>query len=135
MAGSRGDGDRAAAGAAQARALALLGAGASFPLALQTLAADCLAGRAPEERTWARLAGAPGIPADLHTANALAWLAGALARGACPALDRARLAAILQGLDAEPGSGRAARLRDAHLLRLDELLGPESIRGRDPDAN
>jgi hypothetical protein len=104
------------------RAQALLGPDARLAVALQELAAACVLERPPPDITWQRVAGAGRVGADLHTANALAWLGGAITSGECDVLDRQRLASILARLDVAPARGRAGRLRDSHLDKLRRAL-------------
>jgi hypothetical protein len=104
------------------RAQALLGPDARLAVALQELAAACVLERPPLDITWQRVAGAGRVGADLHTANALAWLGGAITSGECDVLDRQRLASILARLDVAPARGRAGRLRDSHLDKLRRAL-------------
>lgn len=104
------------------RAQALLGPDARLAIALQELAAACVLDRPPSEITWQRVAEAGRIGADLHTANALAWLSGAITSGECGVLDRQRLATILARLDVAPARGSRGRLRDSQLDALRRAL-------------
>ncbi len=103
-------------------AQALLGPEARFAIALQELAAACVLHRPPPEIRWQRVAEARRIGADLHTANALVWLGGAITSGECDVLDRQRLATILARLDVTPARGSRGRLRDSHLDALRHAL-------------
>ena len=89
-------------------------------VALQEIAAHCLANRQIPTALWQQLRDAPSLGSDLLTLNALAWTAGAVRAGTCSAGNRARLQRIVAVIPRTSTAWNSSRqrLRDQHIGHL-----------------
>ena len=118
-------GDEASARVALDAASALLPASASFGIALNALARYCVDGSPAPPWVRQRLEHATLVGSDFYTINAMGWLSGALATGACTNADVQHLWRSLSRLAARapPATSRErSEARDTQLGRLMEAL-------------
>lgn len=89
-------------------------------IALQEIAAHCVANRQVSTALWQQLRDAPSLGPDLLTINALAWTAGAVHTGICSASDRARLQQLVAEIPRTSTAWNPSRqrLRDQHIRYL-----------------
>ena len=97
-----------------------MGPAAQAAIALQGIAAHCMTKRPVPESLWRQLHSAPSLGSDLHTINALAWMAGAFDSDTCAVDVRNKLQKLLAAVPPADASWNPAtqRLRDLHLQRL-----------------
>lgn len=102
------------------QAALLMRPSAHAAIALQAIAAHCVARREVPQSLWQQLRAAPLLASDLFTSNALAWMAGAFRAGTCDAATRRGVRQILGELPSAPASWNAtlAQLRDTHLRQV-----------------
>jgi hypothetical protein len=89
-------------------------------IALQSIAAHCVANRKIPVSVWQPLRDVPSLGSDSFTLNALAWMADAVRARTCNDAERAQLQQLIAALASTSTAWNPGRqqLRDQHLRQL-----------------